>query len=113
MKRLLLLILVALLFAGIHVASAQPYVNNAAAPTDPAHRPLPATERGVLLEQKYEDSKIYPGTSRTIKVFVPKAYDGKTPACRSATITVVCAPYSRCLPERLIRWPSPAVRCSC
>ena len=81
MKRLLLLILLALAFAGIHVASAQPYVNNATAPTDPAHRPLPASERGVLLEQKYVDSKMYPGTSRTIKVFVPKAYDGKTPAC--------------------------------
>jgi len=62
-------------------AAAQPYVHNAAFPEDPARKPLPAGERGIILEKKLDGSDYYPGTSRIIKVFVPQAYDGKTPAC--------------------------------
>ena len=36
---------------------------------------------GELLRFRIEDPKTYPGTSREIQVYVPKAYEGKTPAC--------------------------------
>ena len=36
---------------------------------------------GELLRFRIEDPKTYPGTSREIQVYVPKVYDGKTPAC--------------------------------
>ena len=43
--------------------------------------PINATARGELLDFKMCDSKIYPGTQRTVSVYVPQQYDGKTPAC--------------------------------
>ena len=36
---------------------------------------------GALLSFRIDDSVIYPGTEREIQVYVPAAYDGKTPAC--------------------------------
>ncbi len=36
---------------------------------------------GETLSFKWDDSKIFPGTERIVKVYVPAAYDGKTPAC--------------------------------
>ena len=36
---------------------------------------------GEVIKFKMHDSKLYPGTVRDITVYVPKAYDGKSPAC--------------------------------
>ncbi len=36
---------------------------------------------GEVITFKMHDSKIYPGTVRNISIYVPKEYDGKTPAC--------------------------------
>ena len=36
---------------------------------------------GEVITFKMHDSKIYLGTVRNINIYVPKAYDGKTPAC--------------------------------
>ena len=36
---------------------------------------------GEIVKFKMHDSQIYPGTVRNISVYVPKEYDGKTPAC--------------------------------
>ena len=36
---------------------------------------------GEVITFKMHDSKIYPGSVRNINIYVPKAYDGKTPAC--------------------------------
>jgi sugar lactone lactonase YvrE/enterochelin esterase-like enzyme len=36
---------------------------------------------GDVLTFKFEASKIFPGTTRDVWVYVPKQYDGKTPAC--------------------------------
>ena len=36
---------------------------------------------GQVVKFKLADSKIYPGTTRNIKVYVPQEYDGKSPAC--------------------------------
>ena len=37
--------------------------------------------RGEYISFKMDDSAIYPGTERTITAYVPKEYDGSTPAC--------------------------------
>jgi enterochelin esterase-like enzyme len=36
---------------------------------------------GEVITFKMHDSKIYPGTVRNVNIYVPKAYDGRTPAC--------------------------------
>ena len=36
---------------------------------------------GEIVKFKIENSKIYPGTSRSITIYVPKEYDGNKPAC--------------------------------
>jgi sugar lactone lactonase YvrE/enterochelin esterase-like enzyme len=36
---------------------------------------------GDVFSFMYESSKIFPGTSREVTVYIPKQYDGKTPAC--------------------------------
>ena len=56
-------------------------IHNASTPKDPATVPLPPTEKGLVMDGKIEDSSIYPNTKRDFQVFVPKQYDGKTPAC--------------------------------
>ena len=41
----------------------------------------PGVPKGTVTEYEWNDSKIYPGTVRKYFVYVPKQYDGKTPAC--------------------------------
>ena len=36
---------------------------------------------GEIVKFEMRDSKIYPGTVRNVNIYVPKEYDGKTPAC--------------------------------
>jgi len=36
---------------------------------------------GEFINGKLENSKVFPGTNRNVQIFVPSAYDGKTPAC--------------------------------
>lgn len=36
---------------------------------------------GEVIKTTFADSKIFPGTTRDVWVYVPKQYDGKTPAC--------------------------------
>ena len=40
-----------------------------------------AAGKGCTMEFKMTDSAVYPGTERTITVWVPDEYDGVTPAC--------------------------------
>jgi sugar lactone lactonase YvrE/enterochelin esterase-like enzyme len=37
--------------------------------------------KGETFNFSFEKSKVFPGTSRNVTVYVPKQYDGKTPAC--------------------------------
>lgn len=37
--------------------------------------------KGEVITFKMHDSKIYPGTVRNVNIYVPEAYDGRTPAC--------------------------------
>lgn len=41
----------------------------------------PAAPKGELTKHTFADSKIFPGTTRGFTLYVPKQYDGKTPAC--------------------------------
>src|SRR5438105_15012414 len=41
----------------------------------------PAGDKGELLKFTFDKSKVFPGTTRTVTVYVPKQYDGQTPAC--------------------------------
>ncbi len=43
-----------------------------------AQEPVP---KGELTRHTFADSKVFPGTTRTVTVYVPAQYDGKTPAC--------------------------------
>jgi len=37
--------------------------------------------KGDLLKFTFDKSKIFPGTTREVTVYIPRQYDGKTPAC--------------------------------
>ncbi|MBQ1219085.1 MAG: hypothetical protein IIX76_03880, partial [Bacteroidales bacterium] len=55
--------------------------HNASTPKDPATLPLPPEKKGLVMDGKIQDSKIYPSTKRDFQVFVPKQYNGTEPAC--------------------------------
>src|SRR5580692_1184032 len=37
--------------------------------------------KGETFGFTFEKSKVFPGTTRSVRVYIPKQYDGKTPAC--------------------------------
>ena len=55
--------------------------HNASTPKDPATLPLAPEKKGLVMDGKIQDSKIYPSTKRDFQVFVPKQYNGTEPAC--------------------------------
>ena len=55
--------------------------HNAATPEDPARMPLPANERGTVIDGTIENSQIYPNTRRSFQVYIPQQYTGEKPAC--------------------------------
>ena len=73
--------LVAIAFMALCSAAFAQQTHNASTPKDPATVPLSAEEKGTVIDGTIENSKIYPNTKRAFQVFVPKQYDGKTPAC--------------------------------
>ena len=73
------LILSAGIALGANFASAQ-QAHNANYPEDPACVALPENEQGTVLERTFDTSSIYPGTTRTIKIYIPKQYDWQSPA---------------------------------
>src|SRR5882672_5579502 len=44
-------------------------------------KPHDNVPKGELIKLGFAQSKIFPGTSREVTVYVPKQYDGKKPAC--------------------------------
>lgn len=50
-------------------------------PLDPASQEQPGVPKGEILKFTLEDSKIFPGTSREISVYIPAQYKGDKPAC--------------------------------
>ena len=55
--------------------------HNSKKPMDPATLPVAENLKGTVITDTMDFSHIYPSTKRKIQVFVPKQYDGKTPAC--------------------------------
>jgi gluconolactonase len=50
-------------------------------PVDSASVVHTGVPKGELIQLKFNDSKIYPGTTRNYTIYVPAQYDGKKPAC--------------------------------
>ena len=47
----------------------------------PAPPPADAPPKGDLIKLPFAGSKVFPGTTRDVTIYVPKQYDGQTPAC--------------------------------
>lgn len=77
MKKILTVLAIALCS---HIATAQ-QKENARHIDDPAKIEVQADKKGSVVDMTLDNSAIYPGTTRKISVYVPKQYDGTTPAC--------------------------------
>lgn len=74
-----LLVSASIVFSANAVSAQQ--AQNASYPDDPARIAMSEDKQGAVITRTFDTSTIYPGTSRTIKVYIPKQYDGNTPAC--------------------------------
>src|SRR5690606_13628010 len=50
-------------------------------PVDPASQEQPGVPKGELIKGVFNNSNIFPGTSREYWIYVPEQYDPATPAC--------------------------------
>lgn len=50
-------------------------------PVDSASVAHSGVPRGEMIQFTFAESKIFPGTTRTVNIYVPAQYDGKKPAC--------------------------------
>src|SRR5690606_36143774 len=50
-------------------------------PVDPAAQEQAGVPKGEILKFTFDDSKIFPGTSREISIYIPPQYKGDKPAC--------------------------------
>jgi sugar lactone lactonase YvrE/enterochelin esterase-like enzyme len=50
-------------------------------PVDSASVVRAGIPKGELIQLKFDNSKIFPGTTRNFTIYVPAQYDGKKPAC--------------------------------
>ena len=73
----------ALLFAALFTSQAIAFAQVPAQhyPVDSASVVHTGVPKGELIQLKFNDSKIYPGTTRNVTIYVPAQYDGKKPAC--------------------------------
>ncbi len=68
------------LFA-LGTALAQQIPQNPAYMLGPDAQPKPGVPQGKVTKFTYETSRVFPGTSRAVSVYVPAQYDGAKPAC--------------------------------
>jgi gluconolactonase len=66
-----------LLFAGRIIAQSNPETY----PVDPASEEQAGVPKGELLKFAFADSKIFPGTTREISIYIPSQYKADKPAC--------------------------------
>jgi gluconolactonase len=71
-----LLILLLLFFARVMAQS-----NQETYPVDPASEEQIGVPKGEILKVTFEDSKIFPGTTREISIYIPAQYKADKPAC--------------------------------
>ncbi|MCP9757097.1 gluconolactonase [Lacihabitans sp. CCS-44] len=50
-------------------------------PTDPASVEKVGVPKGEIIKFTFENSKVFPGTTREVSIYIPAQYDGKKPAC--------------------------------
>jgi sugar lactone lactonase YvrE/enterochelin esterase-like enzyme len=50
-------------------------------PPGPDSQPQPGVPRGDLIRFEWANSKVFPGTTRQVTIYVPREYDPNTPAC--------------------------------
>ncbi len=50
-------------------------------PTDPASVEKAGVPKGEIIKFTFENSKIFPGTTREVSIYIPAQYDGQKPAC--------------------------------
>jgi sugar lactone lactonase YvrE/enterochelin esterase-like enzyme len=70
-----------LLFSFLCATLAHAQTNPESYDVDPASIEQPGIPKGEILTFLFENSKIFPGTSREVNVYVPKQYKGDKPAC--------------------------------
>jgi enterochelin esterase family protein len=80
LKRLLAVVLVAFACACANAQEKKPSPDDQYVP-GPDSKKQVGVPQGEVTKYEWNDSKIYPGTVRSYWVYVPKQYDGKTPAC--------------------------------
>lgn len=73
--RLTILFTIAALLVATELRAADEY------PVHPDSKKQPGVPQGELMKFEFTKSKVFPGTVRDYWVYVPKQYDGKTPAC--------------------------------
>ncbi|WP_214072394.1 alpha/beta hydrolase-fold protein [Mucilaginibacter sp. dw_454] len=78
--RKFLLLIVALAMAAQTCLFAQDIANKNY-PVEPASQTWPDVPKGEILQFKFKNSKIYPGTTRSYWIYIPKAYRPEKPAC--------------------------------
>jgi gluconolactonase len=74
MKNLLAFLLACIAFTS-QAQSAEEY------PVDPASVQKDGVPRGEILKFTFENSKIFPGTTREVSVYIPQQFRSETPAC--------------------------------
>jgi enterochelin esterase-like enzyme/sugar lactone lactonase YvrE len=72
---------IALLAALAMGAAAQQIPQNPAYVLGPDAQPKPGVPKGKVTKFTYKTSRVFPGTSRAVSVYVPAQYDGTKPAC--------------------------------
>lgn len=68
-------LLAAFAFLSVRAAAAEDY------PVSPDSKPQPGVPQGELIKFEFAGSKIFPGTTREVTVYVPRQYDPAKPAC--------------------------------
>jgi gluconolactonase len=69
------------LFILLSIGSAHAQANPESYPTDPASVEQAGIPKGEILTFTFETSKIFPGTSREVMVYIPVQYKADKPAC--------------------------------
>jgi gluconolactonase len=72
--------LIALLACGWAATFAQD-ISNKSYPYEPATDTTLSTPKGEVIKFTWNHSTLYPGTSRTCQVYIPKEYKPEKPAC--------------------------------
>lgn len=69
------------LATGIYTGSFAQDISNKSYPYEPALKASANVAKGEVLQFSFKQSKLYPGTSRSYWLYIPKEYQSEKPAC--------------------------------